>query len=86
MFAGERRGTAIASTAMSNLLGRMGRLDITVHEFASAFRDWAAERTGYANHIVEMALARVDRTCVEQRHRWIGGARPTAGVRRLVHP
>ena len=69
VFAGERRGTAIASTAMSNLLGRMGRLDITVHGFRSAFRDWAAERTGYANHIVEMALAHVIGNKVEAAYR-----------------
>jgi integrase len=69
VFAGERRGTAIASTAMSNLLRRMGRLDITVHGFRSAFRDWAAERTGYANHIVEMALAHVIGNKVEAAYR-----------------
>jgi integrase len=57
VFAGERRGTAIASTAMSNLLGRMGPLAVTVHGFRSAFRDWAAETTGYPNHVFEMALA-----------------------------
>jgi integrase len=57
VFAGERKGTAISSTAMANLLGRMGRRDITVHGFRSAFRDWAAETTAYPNHVIEMALA-----------------------------
>jgi integrase len=28
-----------------------------VHGFRSTFRDWAAERTNFANHVVEMALA-----------------------------
>jgi integrase len=37
----------------------MGRGDITVHGFRSTFRDWAAERTAYPNHMVEMALAHV---------------------------
>jgi integrase len=69
VFAGERRGTAIASTAMSNLLGRMGRLNVTVHGFRSAFRDWAAETTGYPNHVVEMALAHVIGDKVEASYR-----------------
>jgi integrase len=69
VFAGERRGTAIASTAMSNLLGRMGRLDITVHGFRSTFRDWAAETTGYPNHVVEMALAHMIGDKVEASYR-----------------
>src|SRR5262249_15629400 len=33
------------------------RKDCTVHGFRSTFRDWAAEATTYANHVVEMALA-----------------------------
>jgi integrase len=35
----------------------MKRADITVHGFRSTFRDWAAERTNFANFVVEMALA-----------------------------
>jgi integrase len=69
VFAGERRGTAISSTAMANLLGRMGRLDITVHGFRSAFRDWAAETTGYPNHVIEMALAHAIGDKVEASYR-----------------
>jgi integrase len=69
VFVGERRGTAIASTAMSNLLGRMGRLEITVHGFRSAFRDWAAETTGYPNHVIEMALAHAIGDKVEASYR-----------------
>jgi integrase len=69
VFAGERRGTAISSTAMANLLGRMGRLDITIHGFRSAFRDWAAETTGYPNHVIEMALAHAIGDKVEASYR-----------------
>jgi integrase len=69
VFAGERRGTAISSTAMANLLGRMGRLDITVHGFRSAFRGWAAETTGYPNHVIEMALAHAIGDKVEASYR-----------------
>jgi integrase len=69
VFAGERRGTAVAGTAMANLLGRMGRRDVTVHGFRSAFRDWAAETTGYPNHVIEMALAHAIGDKVEASYR-----------------
>jgi integrase len=69
VFAGERKGTAISSTAMSNLLGRMGRLDVTIHGFRSAFRDWAAETTAYPNHVIEMALAHAIGDKVERSYR-----------------
>jgi integrase len=42
--------------SMLELLRGM-RSGTTVHGFRSTFRDWAAERTNYANHVVEMALA-----------------------------
>nr|WP_312017261.1 tyrosine-type recombinase/integrase [Bradyrhizobium sp. AUGA SZCCT0176] len=48
VFPGSRKGVAISNMAMAEVLKRMGRLDITVHGFRSTFRDWAAERTGYA--------------------------------------
>jgi hypothetical protein len=38
--------------AMAATLRRMERDDITVHGFRSTFRDWAAERTNYPNHVV----------------------------------
>jgi integrase len=42
---------------------------ITVHGFRSTFRDWAAERTTYANHVVEMALAHSIGNAVEAAYR-----------------
>jgi len=36
---------------------KQGNRDVTVHGFRSTFRDWAAERTNFPNHVVEMALA-----------------------------
>ena len=53
--------------AMASVLKRMGRDDITVHGFRSTFRDWAAERTNYPNHVVEQALAHVIGNAVEAR-------------------
>jgi integrase len=48
----------LSSMAMAMLLRRMDR-DVTVHGFRSAFRDWAAECTGYSHEVCEMALAHV---------------------------
>lgn len=45
--------------AMAMLLRRIDRLDITVHGFRSAFRDWAAEITTFPHEVCEMALAHV---------------------------
>ncbi len=52
------RGGTLSGMAMSMLLRRMA-VDVTVHGFRSAFRDWAAECTGYAHEVCEMALAHV---------------------------
>ena len=41
----------------------------TVHGFRSTFRDWAAERTNYPNHVVEMALAHAIGDKVEAAYR-----------------
>jgi integrase len=59
VFVGSRKGAALSHTAMAELLQRMGRTDITVHGFRSSFRDWAAERSTFPNHVIEMALAHV---------------------------
>lgn len=45
--------------AMTMVLRRMKREDVTVHGFRSAFRDWAAECTPFANEVCEAALAHV---------------------------
>lgn len=48
----------LSGMAMTMLLRRM-KVDATVHGFRSSFRDWAAEHTGYAHEVCEMALAHV---------------------------
>jgi hypothetical protein len=40
-----------------------------VHGFRSTFRDWAAEATGHANHVVEQALAHTIGNAVEAAYR-----------------
>jgi integrase len=68
VFIGPRSG-GLSNMAMASVLKRMGREDITVHGFRSTFRDWAAERTNYPNHVVEMALAHVVGDKVEAAYR-----------------
>lgn len=69
LFVGARKNTSISNMAMAELLKRMDRTGITVHGFRSTFRDWAAERTAFPNHIVEMALAHVIGNKVEAAYR-----------------
>ena len=52
------KGGKLSTMAMAMLLRRM-KLECTVHGFRSGFRDWAAECTGYAHEVCEMALAHV---------------------------
>src|SRR5262245_48046225 len=68
IFPGLRKGHPLSDMAMTQVLRRMGR-DVTVHGFRSTFRDWAAERTSYPNHVVEMALAHVIGDKVEAAYR-----------------
>jgi integrase len=68
VFIGPRKD-GLSNMAMASTLGRMERSDITVHGFRSTFRDWAAERTNYPNHVVEMALAHVVGDKVEAAYR-----------------
>jgi integrase len=51
-------GSKLSTMAMAMLLRRM-KQDCTVHGFRSAFRDWAAECTGFSHEVCEMALAHV---------------------------
>ena len=63
------RARGLSNMAMASVLKRMERNDITVHGFRSSFRDWAAERTNYPNHVVEQALAHVIGNKVEAAYR-----------------
>ena len=50
-------GSAAVEHGMLMQLRRMGRGDLTVHGFRSAFSDWCAERTNFPAEVREMALA-----------------------------
>ena len=56
VFKGAKADRPLSSMAMAMLLRRM-HVDVTVHGFRSAFRDWASETTGFAHEACEMALA-----------------------------
>ena len=63
------RGGSLSDMALSQLLKRMGRSDITVHGFRSTFRDWAGETTQFGREEVEMALAHTVASSVERAYR-----------------
>lgn len=62
------KGGKMSGMAMTMLLRRM-KVDVTVHGFRSGFRDWAAECTGYAHEVAEMALAHTIENKVERAYR-----------------
>jgi integrase len=68
LFVGPNGGS-LSPVAILKVLKGMGRNDISVHGFRSSFRDWAAERTSYPNHVVEMALAHSIGNAVEKAYR-----------------
>lgn len=61
-------GGKLSAMAMTMLMRRM-KVEATVHGFRSAFRDWAAECTGYAHEVAEMALAHTIENKVERAYR-----------------
>ena len=69
VFIGGRKGVGLSRMGMASVLSRMGHDQFTVHGFRSSFRDWAAERTNYQNHIVEQALAHSIGNAVERAYR-----------------
>jgi integrase len=69
VFIGARTGAGLGNMAMPDVLQQMGRDEVTVHGFRSAFRDWAAESTAYPNHVVEQALAHTIGNAVEAAYR-----------------
>ena len=69
VFPGGKHGKPLSNMAMTSVLRRMGRGDLTVHGFRSSFRDWAAERTSFSGEVVEMALAHAVGSKVEAAYR-----------------
>jgi len=51
----ETMGVPMSDSTLTTVLRRMGRGDRTARGLRSTFRDWAADTTGYPNHVVEQA-------------------------------
>jgi integrase len=68
IFVGRSSGSRQSGEAMRLLIRRMGQA-VTAHGFRSSFRDWAAETTGYPNHVLEKALAHAVANEVEAAYR-----------------
>lgn len=69
VFPGPGGEKSLSEGAFKTLLDRMGHGDITPHGFRSAFRDWASEKTHFANEVAEMALAHTIRDETEAAYR-----------------
>jgi integrase len=69
VFPGPKVHQPMTDRALTYPLEQMGRGDLTAHGFRSTFRDWAAEATGYPNHVVEQALAHTIGNAVEAAYR-----------------
>jgi len=69
VFAGSKVGRQLGPNAMTAVLRRIGRGDLTVHGFRSTFRDWAAERSNFPQEVCEMALAHAVSNQVEAAYR-----------------
>ena len=57
VFPGPRAAKPLSNMSMIMLLRRMGKGDLTVHGFRSAFADWASEVSSFSAETREAALA-----------------------------
>jgi integrase len=68
VFPGVKAGRPLSVMAFEMVLRRM-KVDVTVHGFRSAFRDWAGERTHFPREVAEAALAHLVGDAVERAYR-----------------
>lgn len=69
IFPGNKPNSGISNMAMTQLLRRLGKGDVTVHGFRSSFRDWAAEKGNMPREIAELCLAHEVGNEVERAYR-----------------
>ena len=69
LFPGAKQDKSLSNMAMTMVLRKLGRDDLTVHGFRSTFRDWAAETTNHPNMVCEMALAHTIGNAAEAAYR-----------------
>ena len=68
VFPGLKPGKPLSSMALEMVL-RRADVDVTVHGFRSAFRDWTGERTTFPREVAEAALAHLVGDEVERAYR-----------------
>ena len=68
VFPGHRDNRPMSNTAMLSVLIQLG-VDVTVHGFRSAFRDWAGDKTPFPRDVIEMALAHAVGDATERAYR-----------------
>lgn len=68
VFPGQRGKKPLSDMTLLKILRDMD-IEVTVHGFRSAFRDWVAEQTDYASEVAEAALAHVVSNKVEAAYR-----------------
>ena len=69
VFPGRLAGKPISDNSLHRVLHRLAGPEHTAHGFRSAFRDFAAERTGFAPEIAEAALAHAVKSAVDAAYR-----------------
>src|ERR1051325_6143064 len=69
VFGGASTGQWLSNMAMTMVLRRMRRENVTVHGFRSTFRDWAADCTDFPRELAELALAHTVGDKVEAAYR-----------------
>lgn len=68
VFPGQKDGKPLSSHAIIMLMRRL-KVDVTVHGFRSAFRDWAGEETSFPREVAEQALAHAVGDATERAYR-----------------
>ena len=69
VFPGAKRSRPLSDMALTMLLRRNAEGESTVHDFRSAFRDWAGDRTSFPREVAEAALAHAVANEVEAAYR-----------------
>ena len=69
VFEGASSGRPVALVTLNKILRAATSSDVVVHGLRSSFRDWASERTNFANEVCEMALAHTIKSKVEAAYR-----------------
>ena len=58
-FSGTKQGSPIVQFSEEHAVARRLKVDVTVHGFRLALRDWAGEGTTFPREVTEAALAHV---------------------------